>query len=32
MVVGGGLVVAAMLIVEVLPRRKVEAEVSHLAV
>jgi drug/metabolite transporter (DMT)-like permease len=32
MVLGGGLVVAAMLIVEVLPRRKVEAEVGHLVV
>jgi drug/metabolite transporter (DMT)-like permease len=32
MVVGGGLVVAAMLIVELLPRRKVEAEVGHLVV
>lgn len=32
MLLGGGLVVAAMLTVEVLPRRKVEAEVGHLAV
>lgn len=32
MLVGGGLVVAAMLVVEVLPRRKVEAEVAHLTV
>lgn len=33
MLVGGSLVVAAMLIVEVLPgRRKIEAEVAHLAV
>ncbi|MGN6253126.1 MAG: DMT family transporter [Marmoricola sp.] len=32
MLVGGWLVVAAMLIVEVLPRRKVEAEVPHIAV
>jgi drug/metabolite transporter (DMT)-like permease len=32
MLVGGSLVVAAMLIVEVLPRRKVEAEVTHIAV
>lgn len=32
MLVGGSLVVAAMLIVEVLPRRKVEAEVGHIAV
>jgi drug/metabolite transporter (DMT)-like permease len=31
MILGGGMVVAAMLIVEVLPRRRVEAEVSHLA-
>lgn len=29
---GGGLTVAAMLIVEALPRRKVEAEVTHIAV
>lgn len=32
MLVGGSMVVAAMLIVEVLPRRKVEAEVTHIAV
>jgi drug/metabolite transporter (DMT)-like permease len=32
MLVGGSLVVAAMLIVELLPRRKVEAEVGHIAV
>lgn len=32
MLVGGTMVVAAMLIVEVLPRRKVEAEVAHIAV
>jgi drug/metabolite transporter (DMT)-like permease len=32
MLVGGGLVVAAMLIVEILPRRKVEAEVGHIVV
>jgi drug/metabolite transporter (DMT)-like permease len=32
MLVGGSLVVAAMLIVEVLPRRKLEAEVTHIAV
>jgi drug/metabolite transporter (DMT)-like permease len=32
MLIGGGMVVAAMLIVEVLPRRKVEAEVAHIAV
>jgi drug/metabolite transporter (DMT)-like permease len=29
---GGGLVLAAMLIVEVVPRRKIEAEVTHIAV
>jgi drug/metabolite transporter (DMT)-like permease len=32
MLVGGGLVVAAMVLVEALPRRKVEAEVGHIAV
>jgi drug/metabolite transporter (DMT)-like permease len=32
MLVGGGLVLAAMLIVELAPRRKVEAEVPHIAV
>lgn len=32
MLVGGSLVVAAMLIVELLPRRKIEAEVPHIAV
>ncbi|MGN6783387.1 MAG: DMT family transporter [Marmoricola sp.] len=32
MLVGGSMVVAAMLIVEVLPRRKVEVEVTHIAV
>ena len=32
MLLGGSLVVAAMLIVELLPRRKVEAEVAHIAV
>lgn len=32
LLVGGGLIVAAMVLVEVLPRRKVEAEVPHLAV
>ena len=32
MLVGGSLVVAAMLIVEVLPRRKIEGEVPHIAV
>jgi drug/metabolite transporter (DMT)-like permease len=32
LVVGGLLVLAAMLIVELLPRRKIEAEVTHIAV
>lgn len=32
MVTGGALVLAAMLIVELAPRRKIEAEVTHLAV
>jgi drug/metabolite transporter (DMT)-like permease len=32
MLVGGGLVLTAMLIVELVPRRKVEAEVTHIAV
>ncbi len=32
MLVGGAMVVAAMVIVEILPRRRVEAEVPHLAV
>jgi drug/metabolite transporter (DMT)-like permease len=32
MVVGGGLVLAAMYLVELLPRRKVEGEVQHLVV
>ncbi len=32
MLVGGGLVLTAMLIVEIGPRRKVEAEVPHIAV
>lgn len=32
MLVGGLMVVAAMVLVEVLPRRKIEAEVPHLAV
>jgi drug/metabolite transporter (DMT)-like permease len=32
MLVGGAMVVAAMLIVELTPRRKVEAEVTHIAV
>jgi drug/metabolite transporter (DMT)-like permease len=29
---GGALVLSAMLIVELLPRRKIEAEVTHIAV
>ena len=32
MVVGGAMVVTAMLVVELVPRRKVEAEVPHIAV
>jgi drug/metabolite transporter (DMT)-like permease len=32
MVVGGAMVVSAMLVVELMPRRKVEAEVPHIAV
>jgi drug/metabolite transporter (DMT)-like permease len=32
MLVGGALVLAAMLIVELVPRRRIEAEVSHIAV
>jgi drug/metabolite transporter (DMT)-like permease len=32
MLLGGGMVVAAMLVVEIAPRRKVEAEVPHIAV
>ena len=32
MLFGGALVFAAMLIVELVPRRKIEAEVSHIAV
>lgn len=32
MLVGGGLVLAAMLVVELAPRRKVESEVPHIAV
>ncbi len=32
MLVGGAMVVAAMLVVEISPRRKVEAEVPHIAV
>ena len=30
--VGGALVLSAMLIVELLPRRRIEAEVTHIAV
>ena len=32
MLVGGAMVLAAMLVVELAPRRKVEAEVTHIAV
>jgi drug/metabolite transporter (DMT)-like permease len=32
MLIGGSMVVAAMLVVEVSPRRKIEAEVPHIAV
>jgi hypothetical protein len=32
MVIGGSMVLAAMLTVELAPRRKVEAEVPHIAV
>jgi drug/metabolite transporter (DMT)-like permease len=32
MLLGGGLVFTAMLIVELVPRRRIEAEVSHIAV
>jgi drug/metabolite transporter (DMT)-like permease len=32
MLLGGGLVLIAMLIVEMVPRRKIEAEVTHIAV
>jgi drug/metabolite transporter (DMT)-like permease len=32
MLLGGGLVLSAMLVVELVPRRKVEAEVTHIAV
>ena len=32
MLVGGALVLAAMLLVELVPRRKIEAEVQHIAV
>ena len=32
MLLGGGLVLCAMLIVELVPRRRIEAEVSHIAV
>jgi hypothetical protein len=32
MLVGGALVLGAMLVVELAPRRKIEAEVPHIAV
>jgi drug/metabolite transporter (DMT)-like permease len=32
MLVGGALVLTAMLVVEVLPRRRIEAEVPHIVV
>ena len=32
MLIGGAMVLAAMLIVELIPRRKIEAEVPHIAV
>ncbi|WP_240617110.1 DMT family transporter [Nocardioides speluncae] len=32
MLAGGGMVLTAMLVVELLPRRKIEAEVTHIAV
>ena len=32
MLLGGALVLAAMLIVELVPRRQIEAEVPHIAV
>jgi drug/metabolite transporter (DMT)-like permease len=32
MLVGGALVLTAMLVVELLPRRRIEAEVPHIAV
>ncbi len=32
LLLGGGLVVAAMLVVELIPRRKIEGEVTHIAV
>ena len=32
MLLGGGLVLTAMLIVELVPRRRIEAEVTHIAV
>jgi drug/metabolite transporter (DMT)-like permease len=32
MLVGGGMVLAAMLLVELVPRRRIEAEVTHIAV
>ncbi|MGZ4492572.1 MAG: EamA family transporter, partial [Nocardioidaceae bacterium] len=32
MLLGGALVLTAMLVVEIAPRRKIEAEVTHIAV
>jgi drug/metabolite transporter (DMT)-like permease len=32
MLLGGGMVITAMLVVEALPRRRIEAEVTHIAV
>jgi len=32
MLLGGGMVITAMLLVELLPRRRIEAEVTHIAV
>ena len=32
MLLGGGMVITAMLVVEMLPRRRIEAEVTHIAV
>jgi drug/metabolite transporter (DMT)-like permease len=32
MLLGGGMVLAAMLLVELVPRRRIEAEVPHIAV
>jgi len=32
LLIGGGMVLSAMLIVELMPRRKIEAEVTHIAV